>query len=425
MAPLAELIRPRTIDDVVGQDHLVGPDGPLRKMAQSGQLRSMIFWGQAGTGKTTLARILSETAGFAVETISAVSSGVKDLRDVIARAQSRLGERGVRTVLFIDEVHRFNKSQQDLLLPVTESGEIVLIGATTENPYFEVNAALISRTTQWRVLPLTDEAIRTLLERGATARGGSVEPEAIEALVGTADGDGRSALTTLDVAFALVGTREPRVVTVADVAAARDGRVHHQSADSHYDQISAFIKSVRGSDPDAALLWLNALLDAGESPRFIARRLVILASEDIGLADPMGLVLAESAARAVEFVGLPEGRLTLAHATIALSLMEKSNSVTIALGRASEALRNGTTLNVPAPVRDAHYASASVLGHGVGYQYPHDYPSGWVAQQYLPDDASGLPYYEPTDHGREAVMAQVWRERRAVSPQRNEGSPVE
>jgi len=410
---------------VVGQDHLVGPDGPLRKMAESGQLRSMIFWGPAGTGKTTLARILSETAGFAVETISAVSSGVKDLRDVIARAQSRLGERGVRTVLFIDEVHRFNKAQQDLLLPVTESGEIVLIGATTENPYFEVNAALISRTTQWRVLPLSDDALRTLVERGATARGGSVEPEAVSALVGTADGDGRSALTTLDVAFALVGAREPRVVTATDVAAARDGRVHHQSADSHYDQISAFIKSVRGSDPDAAVLWLNALLDAGESPRFIARRLVILASEDIGLADPMGLVLAESAARAVEFVGLPEGRLTLTHATITLSLMEKSNSVMVALSRASEALRNGTSLQVPAHVRDAHYASASVIGHGVGYQYPHDFPSGWVEQQYLPDGATGLPYYEPSTHGREGVMARAWRERRAVSPQTNEGPPVE
>ncbi len=424
-APLAEVVRPRSLDDVVGQDHLVGPDGPLRKMAASGELRSMILWGPAGTGKTTLARLLADTAGFAVETLSAVSSGVKDLRDVISRAQARLGERGVRTVLFIDEVHRFNKAQQDLLLPVTESGEIVLIGATTENPYFEVNAALISRTTQWRVHPLDDASLDQLLHRGADARGVTITPDALQALRRSADGDGRAALTTLDVCCALVGAGTSREITLEDVRSARDGRVHHQSADSHYDQISAYIKAVRGSDPDGAVYWMNALLDAGESPRYIARRLVILASEDIGLADPMGLVLAESAARAVEFIGLPEGRLTLTHATIALCLMEKSNSATLALGRATEALRNGSSTQVPAHLRDAHYSSAADIGHGVGYLYPHDDPRGWVEQQYLPDDLVGTAFYEEVPRGRERVWAEQWRARRGESPQEASEPPVE
>jgi putative ATPase len=402
------------LNDVLGQDHLVAPGAPLRTMAENGQLRSMILWGPAGTGKTTLARILASTAGFTMETLSAVSSGVKELRDVIARAQIRLGERGERTVLFIDEVHRFNKSQQDLLLPATETGELTLIGATTENPYFEVNAALISRTTQWRVLPLDSDSLELLVNRGLQSRGATITPEAMQQIVSSADGDGRAALTTLDVALALIASRstsQPREVGVEQVAAARDGRVHHQSADSHYDQVSAFIKSVRGSDPDAAVFWLICLLEAGESARFLARRLVILASEDVGLADPTGLLIAESAARAVEFVGLPEARLTLAHATIALSLMAKSNSVTTALGRASDAIRSGASSVVPAHLRDAHYASAQKIGHGVNYVYPHDLESSWVDQQYLPDESVGTPYYEARQMGREAHLAQQWRER--------------
>jgi putative ATPase len=393
-------------------------------MAESGQLRSMILWGPAGTGKTTLARILAATAGFTVETVSAVSSGVKDLRDVISRAEDRLAQRAERTVLFIDEVHRFNKSQQDLLLPATETGQITLIGATTENPYFEVNAALISRTTQWRVHPLNDDALQLLVRRGLVARGATIDDDALAHIVAVADGDGRSALTTLDVALALASaTSGPSHVSVAHVIAARDGRIHHQSADTHYDQISAFIKSVRGSDPDAAVFWLVALLDAGESARFIARRLVILASEDVGLADPTALLVCESAARAVEFVGLPEARLTLTHATITLALMPKSNSVTSALNRATEALRAGASTTVPAHLRDAHYASAAVIGHGVNYQYPHDFEGAWVPQQYLPDELVGRSFYEPHELGREGPLVAQWRLRRNSEDQNN--PPVE
>ena len=405
----------------------MGPGAPLRSMAENGTLTSLILWGPAGTGKTTLARILAATAGFSMVTLSAVSSGVKDLREVIGAAQQRLGEHGARTVLFIDEVHRFNKSQQDLLLPATEAGEIVLIGATTENPYFEVNAALISRTTQWRVLPLEPDALQTLVRRGLASRGAQIDEDALEHIVALADGDGRAALTTLDVALALAaGTSDGSVhVRLAHAAAARDGRVHHQSADTHYDQVSAFIKAVRGSDPDAALFWMSALLDAGESARFLARRLVILASEDIGLADSMGLLVAESAARAVEFVGLPEARLTLAHAVLALSLMPKSNSVLLALGRASDALRNGASTQVPSYLRDAHYASAAKIGHGVHYQYPHDFDDGWVQQEYLPADTPGTPYYEPRALGREGSLANEWRRRRATSEEVLKNPPVE
>ena len=321
MAPLAELLRPRTLDEIVGQDQLVGTDGPLRRFVDSRQLTSMILWGPAGTGKTTLARIVAHAAGYVMEPLSAVSSGVKDVREAIARARERLGQHGQRTVLFIDEVHRFNKAQQDLLLPATETGEVVLIGATTENPYFEVNAALMSRSTLWRLRPLGDDDLAILVRRGLELRAATISDEAKEAIVASADGDARSALTTLDTAIVLARLDDHSArVELSHVARARDGRLYHQSADTHYDQISAFIKSVRGSDPDAAMYWLLTLLESGESARFIARRLVILASEDIGLADPLGLLVAEAAARAVEFVGLPEARLTLSHATLTLAL---------------------------------------------------------------------------------------------------------
>jgi putative ATPase len=293
------LLRPRSLDEIVGQDHLVGPDGPLRRLVETRQLTSMILWGPAGTGKTTLARIVTAATGYEMESLSAVSSGVKDVREAITRARERLGERGIRTVLFIDEVHRFNKAQQDLLLPATETGEVVLIGATTENPYFEVNAALMSRSTLWRLRPLGEQDLEVLVGRGLELRDATISDEAREAITSSADGDARSALTTLDTAIVLARVEGERTnVELDDVARARDGRLYHQSADTHYDQISAFIKSVRGSDPDAAMYWLVTLLESGESARFIARRLVILASEDVGLADPLGLLVAESAARA-------------------------------------------------------------------------------------------------------------------------------
>jgi len=425
-APLAELLRPRTLDELVGQDHLVGSDGPLRRFVEARQLSSMILWGPAGTGKTTLARIVASEADYVIESLSAVSSGVKDVREALVRARERLGERGQRTVLFIDEVHRFNKAQQDLLLPATETGEVVLIGATTENPYFEVNAALMSRSTLWRLLPLGEEDLATLVRRGLALRGATMTNDALRAVTSSADGDARSALTTLDTAIILATLEEEgQGVDVQHVARARDGRLYHQSADTHYDQISAFIKSLRGSDPDAALYWLVTLLESGESARFIARRLVILASEDVGLAEPLGLLVAEAAARAVEFVGLPEARLTLAHATLTLALMPKSNSVTRALGAATQAVQSGGLVEVPAHLRDASYKSAALLGHGTEYRYPHDYPDGWVDQTYLPDVHAESTFFEPSSLGRERALVEQWRARTNRSHQDEPPAPVE
>jgi putative ATPase len=426
MAPLAELLRPRTLDEIVGQDHLVGPEGPLRRFVESRQLTSMILWGPAGTGKTTLARILANAADYVMEPLSAVSSGVKDVREAITRARERLGQHGQRTVLFIDEVHRFNKAQQDLLLPATETGEVVLIGATTENPYFEVNAALMSRSTLWRLRPLGDEDLAILVRRGLELRSASITEEALMAITSSSDGDARSALTTLDTAIVLARLDDDSAaVDLSHVARARDGRLYHQSADTHYDQISAFIKSVRGSDPDAAMYWLVTLLESGESARFIARRLVILASEDIGLAEPIGLLVAESAARAVEFVGLPEARLTLSHATLTLALLPKSNSVTRALGAATAAVQTGGLVEVPAHLRDASYRSAGLLGHGNEYRYAHDYPEGWVDQQYLPDRFVGATFYDPSTYGKEAPLVAQWRARTNRSHQDGPDTPVE
>ena len=409
---MAELLRPKEISDVVGQEHLVGPNGSLRRFVEVKQLTSMILWGPAGTGKTTLARILAGSAGYVTETLSAVSSGVKDVREAIERARTRLGERGERTVLFIDEVHRFNKSQQDLLLPVTESGEIVLIGATTENPFFEVNAALMSRTSLWRLHPLTRDHLKTLVDRGVALREVSIDEAAMDALANSADGDARSALTTLDTAIILAKANHRSNVSLDDVANARDGRLMHQSSDSHYDQISAFIKSIRGSDPDAALFWMVALLDSGETPRFIARRLVIAASEDIGLADPTALLVAEACARAVEFIGLPECRLTLAHATLTLALAPKSNSATDGLARAVKAVSEGGALEVPEHLRDSHYPGAKKLGSGTGYLYPHDFPNHWVEQRYLPEGVEEGEIFNPGSEGREGPSVEQWRKRR-------------
>lgn len=425
-APLAEMLRPRSLDEVVGQTHLIGPDGPLRRMADTHQLSSMILWGPAGTGKTTLARILATSAGYETESLSAVSSGVKEVRDVLMRARQRRGERDQRTVLFIDEVHRFNKAQQDLLLPATESGEIVLIGATTENPYFEVNAALMSRATLWRLQPLKGEELATLVERGLQLREATATSDAVSALVVSADGDARAALTTLDTALVLArGEGAAQIIERRHVGQARDGRLYHQSEDTHYDQVSALIKSVRGSDPDAALYWLVTLIESGESARFLARRLVILASEDVGLADPTGLMLAEAAARAVEFVGLPEARLNLAHAAIYLALAPKSNSVTTALDAATQAVRQHGGANVPDAVRDAHYRGAESLGFGVDYRYPHDFPGGWVEQRYLPDELGDARFYEASPYGREANLVEQWRQRTNRSHQDEPPAPVE
>ena len=407
-APLAARLRPRTLDEVVGQEHLVGPGAPLRVLAESDRVTSAILWGPAGTGKTTLARLLADTTAKHLTTLSATAAGVKDVREALAEAERRLGEHGQGTMLFIDEVHRFSKSQQDVLLPAVEDGLVVLIGATTENPFFEVNPPLLSRASLWRLHPLSPDDLRTLVRRGLELEGADAEDDAIEAVVAACEGDARAALTTVEVAVALAraGADDPSapvVLTMGDMSRARDGRLFHQGADEHYDQISALIKSVRGSDPDAGLYWMARMIEAGEDPRFLARRMVILASEDIGLADPQALLVAEAAARAVEYVGLPEAALNLAEAVIYLARAPKSNAVTVALGRAQDDVRSGVHQEVPAHLRDAHYKGAASLGHGEGYVYPHDDPSGVVAQQYRPDALEGRVYYELTPRDAESA----------------------
>jgi putative ATPase len=390
-------------------------------LAESDRLTSVILWGPPGSGKTTLASLLANHSTKAFVALSAVSSGAEEVRETLEAARQRLGERGQGTVLFLDEVHRFNKAQQDLLLPSVEEGLITLIGATTENPYFEVNPPLLSRSTLWRLEPLGGDELTELARRGLAVEGAAAEDAAIELLVAAADGDARALLTTLEVAVALAEVRGEgdTVVSVADVTDARDGRVLHQGADERYDQASAFIKSIRGSDVDAGLYWMVRMLEAGESPRFIARRLVILASEDIGMADPTSLLVAEAAARAVDFIGLPEAKLNLAHAVVHLALAPKSNRVTEALGRATEAVRSGPAARVPSHLRDAHYSGAKDLGHGAGYRYPHDDPAGWVVQSYLPAELEDARFYEPTEHGREA-RALEWLKRA-----REEANPTE
>lgn len=399
-------MRPRTLDEMVGQHHLVAPGAPLRVLIEQDRLTSAILWGPPGTGKTTLAVVIAEQSSKAFVRLSAVSAGVADVRRAMEEARVRLGESGQGTILFIDEVHRFNRAQQDALLPAVEEGLIVLIGATTENPFFSVNSPLLSRATLWRLEPLSDDDVRELLSRAITHEGTKATEEAVDALVSVAEGDARAALGTLEVAIALSGDGP---VDVEHVERARAGRLLHQNADSHYDQISALIKSVRGSDIDAGLYWLARMLEAGEDPRFIARRLVILASEDVGMADPMGLVVADAAARAVEFVGLPEAQLNLAQAVVYLASAPKSNRVTVALGRAQQDVRHGASGEVPVHLRDRHYPGAPRLGHEDSYRYPHDDPRGWVEQQYLPDTLIESRYYEPTEHGAERALAQRLR----------------
>jgi putative ATPase len=363
----------------------------------------VILWGPPGVGKTTIAELIAATTDRAFERLSAVSAGVKDVRDVLERAQRRLGEDGRRTILFLDEVHRFNKAQQDALLPSVETGLLTLIGATPENPYFEVNPPLLSRSTLFRLEPLTSEDLAALVRRGLDAEGATATDEAVDLLVERAGGDGRQVLTATEVAVALAGPS--RRVELAQAEAALGTQALRYGRDDHYDVVSAFIKSIRGSDPDAALHWLARMLEAGEDARFIARRLVILASEDVGMADPLGLVVADAAARAVEFVGLPEAQLNLAQATVHLATAPKSNRVAMGIWTAREDVRAGLGGEVPAHLRDAHYRGARSLGHGEGYDYPHDDPRGWVPQRYQPEGVDGKRYYEPSSHGFEEEIA--------------------
>ena len=415
-APLADRLRPTCLDDVVGQEHLVGPGRPLRRLIEADRLSSVILWGPPGTGKTSLARLIARLTAQEFTEMSAVNASVKDVRALVARAETAIGERDVGTILFLDEVHRFNKAQQDALLPSVESGLLVLIGATTENPYFEVNPPLLSRSTLFRLEPLDEDAVTTLLHRGLSAEGVTADDEAIGLLVDRAAGDGRHALTSLEVAVALTVGRGSDRVGIDDAEAALGTKAILYGRDEHYDVISAFIKSIRGSDPDAGLYWLARMLDAGEDARFIARRLVILASEDIGMADPMALLVADGAARAVEFVGLPEARLNLAQAVVHLATAPKSNRVTVGLGRAAADARAPGTGLVPMHLRDAHYRGAADLGHGDGYEYPHDDPDGWVSQEYRPDEVAGNVYYDPSPHGFEHEVARRMATRTDTDP---------
>ena len=408
-APLAARMRPRSLDEIVGQSHLVAKGSPLRALIEQDRLSSVIFWGPPGTGKTTLAEVVSLTTQRYFERLSAVSAGVKDVREVIDRASDRLGQFGRGTIVFIDEIHRFSTSQQDALLPSVETGIITLIGATTENPYFEINSPLRSRSTLFRLEPLLVEDVRILLERGVIAEGAQAQPEALDALATRSGGDARQALTALEVACALAHEKQ-QTVTIDHVNAALGMSALRYGRDDHYDVVSAFIKSIRGSDPQAGLFWLARMLESGDDARFIARRLVILASEDIGMADPNALVVAVAAASALEHVGLPEAQLNLAQAVVYLATAPKSNRVAIGIWSAREDIRKGVTSEVPAHLRDGHYQAAKEFGHGVGYIYPHDDPRGWVSQQYLPDEAKGsisrqTEYYTPSEHGLEIEIA--------------------
>ena len=416
-APLAARLRPRTIDEVVGQRHLLDHGAPLREAIDADRLGSILLWGPPGTGKTTLAHVIAASGNAAFTQLSAVTAGVKDVRGIVEVASERLEVAKRRTVLFVDEIHRFNKSQQDALLPGVEEGAVTLVGATTENPYFEVNAPLLSRSILYRLEPLTDEDVAALIDRALTDERGlpgvTVEPDARAALVVAADGDARAALTALEAAAVVSNP-----VTVGSVRAAlnRPNLRYDKSADNHYDQVSAFIKSLRGSDPDAAVYWLVRMLTTGEDARFLARRMVIFAGEDVGLADPRALELSVAAFRALDVVGLPEARYALAEAAIYLALAPKSNAVTRALGAADDAVRRLGNAPVPAHLRDAHYKGAADLGHGAGYHYPHDDPRGWVEQSYLPEGLRPGSIYQPSEHGHEPRYS-AWRASREPQEQ--------
>jgi putative ATPase len=411
-APLAERMRPRNIDEVVGQQHLLGPRGALRALIESDRLGSIILWGPPGTGKTTLARLVATATQRQFIALSAVTAGVKDVRSATEAARQRLGEQGQGTILFLDEVHRFNKSQQDALLPSVEDGTLSLIGATTENPFFEVNAPLLSRSTLFRLEILSPEDLTQIANRALASESAAIDDDALGHLVDLAGGDARSLLTSLDVAIALATVRSGETrISLEDAEQAVQHRVLSYGDDEHYDVISAFIKSIRGSDVDAGLYWLARMITAGEDAKFIARRLVILASEDIGEADPQSLVIATAAAQALQFVGLPEAGLNLSQAVVHLALAPKSNSVTTAWFAAQADVHGRPQYSVPAHLRDAHYKGAKSIGHGQYYRYPHEYPGNWVAQQYRPDEVSGH-YYQPTANGFEDKIRQRLEQRR-------------
>ena len=407
--PLAARMRPRTLDEFAGQEHFLGPGKLLRRMLEADRLSSVVFYGPPGSGKTALAHVIANRTQCLFRTLNAVSAGVKDVREILEEARTELADSGRRTILFVDEIHRFNRAQQDVLLPDLEEGRILLIGATTQNPFFAINTPLLSRSQIFTFEALTRPQVVTLLERaiadperGLGKRRIEADPAALAFLAEMCDGDARRALGALEVGV-LSSDEDPVRFTleVAQDSIQRKVLDFDPTGDTHYDLASAFIKSMRGSDPQAAIYWLARLLESGEDVRFIVRRLVILASEDVGNADPQALVMAIAAQQAVEFVGLPECQLTLSQAVTYLATAPKSNAATVAINKAREDVRGGRTLPVPPHLRDGHYGGAKKLGHGVDYQYAHSHEGGWVDQDYLGAD---LTYYEPTDRGFEAEI---------------------
>jgi putative ATPase len=401
VAPLALRLRPQRLDDFVGQEHILGEGSALRLAIAEDRAGSMILYGPPGSGKTTLARIVAKRTGAEFEELSAVSATVSDVRATIARGRERLGANGQRTILFLDEIHRFNKAQQDALLPAVEEGVVTLIGATTENPYFEVNSALLSRTQIYELEPLSDADLATVVRRGAAELQAEVPDDIVELIARRAGGDARNALNILDLA-AQTARAEGEAIGEEHVedAARKRPLVYDKGGDAHYDFVSAFIKSMRGSDPDASLYYLAAMLEGGEDARYIARRMIVLASEDIGNADPRALQVAVAAAQAVEHVGLPEAQLNLAQAAIYLAGAPKSNAVIMALKEAQKDVREHGHLRPPDPLRDTHYYGAKKLGRGQGYIYPHSDPRGFDVD-YLPDELKGRRYYRPSGSGEE------------------------
>ncbi|MBQ2905486.1 MAG: replication-associated recombination protein A [Peptococcaceae bacterium] len=403
-APLAQRMRPQNLDEILGQDHIIGPGKLLRRAIETDKLSSLIFYGSPGCGKTTIATVIANVTDKFYASLNAVTDGVAELRKITGKAEENLSMYGKQTILFIDEIHRFNKGQQDALLPWVEKGLIVLIGATTQNPYFSLNPALLSRSMIFELKPLSKADIAVLidrsckdLKRGFGAYKLDVTAEAIAHLCNCSQGDARVALNGLELAVLSSKPNENGVrvidLSVVEESIQRPRVVYDNTGDEHYDIVSAFIKSMRGSDPDAAIYYLARMLDAGEDPLFIARRIIVHAAEDVGLADPQALQVAQSAAAALQFIGMPEGRIVLAEAALYVAKAPKSNSVITAIDNALAAVQSGKIGAVPNHLKDAHYAGAQKLGHGIGYQYPHDYPSGWVAQQYLPDNLAGEKFY--------------------------------
>ena len=422
--PLAVRMRPRSVDDLVGQNHLLAPGAPLRRLVTGGPLTSVILWGPPGTGKTTIAYLVAHATDRRFVGLSALNAGVKDVRAVIEEARRVRRTGGENTVLFIDEVHRFSKTQQDSLLAAVEDGTVTLLAATTENPYFSIISPLLSRCVLLTLRPLDEDAVRELVRRAVTDERGlagrvTLAKDAEDHLVTLAGGDVRKALTALEAAAAGAGALgvDEIDLTTAEAALDRAALRYDRDGDAHYDVVSAFIKSLRGSDVDAVLHYLARMLVAGEDARFVARRMVIFASEDVGMADPTALTVATAAAHAVEYVGLPEARLNLAQAAIHLATAPKSNSVIMAIDEAMADVRAGRGGAVPRHLRDAHYPGARGLGHGAGYAYPHDDPRGVLTQQYAPDDVADRTYYRPTGHGAERAMGErVARLRTVVRP---------